>query len=183
MPVLEWEKVPWVAIRSRYNKDFINALKSLAFPKAWDADRKAWVFSGQYMNDVVELMTRFAMGQVRIVGTGVAGDTQELANLRAQIADLTKQAQDLTWRLEQATKDVLNWRQEALRARKAASVPQWTPSTPYRVLGLLDGAPPALVKAAYKALAFEHHPDRGGDANRFILIRDAYEELKSRLGF
>ena len=46
-----------------------------------------------------------------------------------------------------------------------------------RTLGLRKGATPEEIKRAYKRLAREHHPDKGGDSNEFIKIHDAYESL------
>ena len=46
-----------------------------------------------------------------------------------------------------------------------------------RTLGLRKGATPEEIKKAYKRLAREHHPDKGGDSNEFIKIHDAYESL------
>ena len=48
-----------------------------------------------------------------------------------------------------------------------------------RTLGLRKGATPEEIKKAYKRLAREHHPDKGGDSNEFIKIHDAYESLKA----
>ena len=51
----------------------------------------------------------------------------------------------------------------------------------YEVLGVPDGAPSESVKAAYRSLAFKHHPDRNpGDpaaARRLVEINAAYEVL------
>ena len=47
-----------------------------------------------------------------------------------------------------------------------------------RTLGLRKGATPEEIKRAYKRLAREHHPDKGGDSNEFIKIHDAYESLQ-----
>ena len=47
-----------------------------------------------------------------------------------------------------------------------------------RTLGLSKGATPEQIKKAYKRLAREHHPDKGGDSNEFIKIHDAYESLQ-----
>ncbi|MBN1632407.1 MAG: DnaJ domain-containing protein [Thermoleophilia bacterium] len=47
----------------------------------------------------------------------------------------------------------------------------------YQVLGLQPEATPAQVKAAYRRLAAEAHPDRGGRTSDFIRIRAAYEIL------
>lgn len=47
-------------------------------------------------------------------------------------------------------------------------------------LGLSARATAAEVKAAYRRLAKEHHPDRGGDAAAFRRINEAYEEALAR---
>ncbi len=62
---------------------------------------------------------------------------------------------------------------------------EWTPPPqkpkavdPYVTLHLLPSAPPEVVKAAYKALATLHHPDKpGGDGERMKVINDAYRRL------
>lgn len=50
-------------------------------------------------------------------------------------------------------------------------------SSPYDVLMLRPGAPPALVKAAYRVLAQLHHPDRGGTTAVMQRLNAAYEAL------
>ncbi len=45
-------------------------------------------------------------------------------------------------------------------------------------LGLNPDAGWDCVKRAYRCLAAEHHPDKGGNDARFIEIREAYEVLK-----
>ncbi len=47
----------------------------------------------------------------------------------------------------------------------------------YQVLGLAPESTTAQVRAAYRRLAAEAHPDRGGQATEFIRIRAAYEIL------
>ncbi|GAA5990810.1 hypothetical protein JCM10908_000027 [Rhodotorula pacifica] len=51
----------------------------------------------------------------------------------------------------------------------------------YRTLGLEPGASEADVKTAFKTLALQHHPDKGGDAERFKEIRNAYGMLTGLL--
>ncbi len=46
-----------------------------------------------------------------------------------------------------------------------------------KVLQLDSGASLSRVKVAYRRLAAEHHPDRGGDSRCFIEVRKAFEVL------
>ena len=46
---------------------------------------------------------------------------------------------------------------------------------PHEVLGVPKDATPAEVKAAYRRLSMVHHPDRGGDAEDFKRVAEAYE--------
>jgi hypothetical protein len=56
-----------------------------------------------------------------------------------------------------------------------------TLSDAYQILGLPRDAAAAQVKAAYRRLVAEAHPDRGGKAAEFIRIRAAYEILSAFL--
>lgn len=47
----------------------------------------------------------------------------------------------------------------------------------YDDIGVEKGAPPSVIKAAYRKLAAQHHPDRGGDENVFKVIQKAYDVL------
>jgi DnaJ-domain-containing protein 1 len=48
------------------------------------------------------------------------------------------------------------------------------------ILGLTESASFADIKSRYRALANEHHPDKGGNSASFGRIQDAYETLKSQ---
>ncbi len=52
------------------------------------------------------------------------------------------------------------------------------PPSPYEVLGLSEVCTPADVKDAYRRLAAQHHPDRGGSQSRMSEINAAYESLQ-----
>lgn len=48
---------------------------------------------------------------------------------------------------------------------------------PGDVLGVGPGASPREVRAAFRRFAAAHHPDRGGDPDRFRAGVDAYRSL------
>ena len=52
-------------------------------------------------------------------------------------------------------------------------------STPYQTLGVQETASDQDIKKAYKKLALQHHPDKGGDAKKFQEISEAYESIKT----
>jgi hypothetical protein len=52
----------------------------------------------------------------------------------------------------------------------------------YSVLGLDPSVPDAEVKRAYKNLAMQLHPDKGGDTELFQQLTDAYEKILEKRG-
>jgi len=49
--------------------------------------------------------------------------------------------------------------------------------THYDTLGVAENASPDDIKKAFRKLANQHHPDKGGDTNKFQQIQSAYETL------
>lgn len=51
--------------------------------------------------------------------------------------------------------------------------------THYDTLGVSESASQDEIKKAYRKLANQHHPDKGGDTNQFQQIQSAYETLSN----
>ena len=47
----------------------------------------------------------------------------------------------------------------------------------YQTLGVNENANPDEIKKAYRRLAAQHHPDKGGDTAKFQQIQKAYETI------
>ena len=47
----------------------------------------------------------------------------------------------------------------------------------YHTLGLRKRASQKQIKKAYRDLAKQHHPDKGGDPEKFAAVAEAYEVL------
>lgn len=50
----------------------------------------------------------------------------------------------------------------------------------YQILGVNRNASEQDIKKAYRKLAGEHHPDRGGDADKFKAVQEAYDVLSDK---
>lgn len=55
--------------------------------------------------------------------------------------------------------------------------PSISTTNPYQVLGVRPQATGAEIKAAYRALVKQHHPDAGGDATTILALNAAWEVL------
>ena len=50
--------------------------------------------------------------------------------------------------------------------------------TNYEILGIQEGASRNEIRHAFRTLALKHHADRGGQDEEFIIIKQAFEDLK-----
>jgi hypothetical protein len=51
---------------------------------------------------------------------------------------------------------------------------------PYETLFLTPDAPSFILEAVWRATVSKHHPDKGGDPERFLEMKTAYEKIKER---
>jgi DnaJ-class molecular chaperone len=49
----------------------------------------------------------------------------------------------------------------------------------YQILGVTRTASEAEIKTAYRRLASQHHPDKGGDTKKFQEVEEAYRVLSN----
>jgi len=49
--------------------------------------------------------------------------------------------------------------------------------THYQTLGISPKAEAQEIKSAFRVLAVQHHPDKGGDARLFAVVQEAYAVL------
>ena len=77
-------------------------------------------------------------------------------------------------------------RQKASRANRQSEEEPYRDADPYEILGIESGASKADIKAAFKRLAFQYHPDKVQHLGKefqelahkkFIAIQNAYDVL------
>ena len=127
-------------------------LKSLVpdIYRYYDADHYGWCVHENYLMDAI---------QVAYTNTGVLDYTALSDQWQVSIA-----------------REKVNWTYAP--SKKAKAVATASLNSYYSVLYLTPNAPEYMVDAAWKALAKEHHPDRGGDPEVFKQIQAAYMKLK-----
>jgi hypothetical protein len=67
---------------------------------------------------------------------------------------------------------------EKVKGRLAVWMARLEESDPFHVLGLPPSASEETVRARFHDLAFEHHPDRGGDAAKMRRVLAAYDRIR-----
>lgn len=92
------------------------------------------------------------------------------ANLRA----IGKSVEALRGIERWGAKTMLDAALEGFAALPAGGTAGW-----WSELGVAPNADPAVIEAAWRALVKAHHPDAGGDAERFRAIHEAYEQARA----
>lgn len=76
-----------------------------------------------------------------------------------------------------------SWSEHRRDGRRPRRQPEPPPYRSWRqVLGVNGEADMASVKAAFRKLVLQHHPDRGGDPARMRELSDAYSKARRELG-
>ena len=47
----------------------------------------------------------------------------------------------------------------------------------YKILNVSESASQSEIKSSYRKLSMKYHPDKGGDAEKFKQINEAYQNL------
>ncbi|WP_279104005.1 J domain-containing protein [Bacteroides acidifaciens] len=79
---------------------------------------------------------------------------------------------------ESEEKKAENERKQAKKKKNAAKMKKF-----YKTLGLDENATADEVKNAFREAALKHHPDKGGDAEKFKAINEAYNAIKDEMKF
>lgn len=143
---LKQSAAPWVGVWTKYNPQFIAALKNVIPIRAWDNTYKTWWFPPEYTEDVRALLVRF-------FGTDPMLEETDYCHSGACYAPPPPPP-----------------RRE-------------DPNDPYTILCVSRSAPNAVIKAAYKALALELHPDRrGGSSEPMVKVNNAFDAIRAERG-
>ena len=94
------------------------------------------------------------------------------AEIRAAEAELRRREE-----AEKRDDEELRRRTEARRTRDDEALRKTTEPSLYAALGVENDATDAELKKAFRRLCLKHHPDKGGDAETFSRLRDAYDVL------
>lgn len=136
-----------------YNEAYINELKQTvpADLRLWESDEKRWYVFESYAEQAIRLARTY----------------WPHINVSAYNSDSGSQGQQQ------------GQRQQSQGSGQQAP-PRWASASraDCATLYLTEDAPPEVIKAAYKALAITHHPDRGGDVAMMRAVNTAFDRLK-----
>lgn len=133
-----------------YNAEFVDALNRLVPNdlRLWERDRKRWYVFESYAEQAVRLAR------------------QHWPSI--DLKDYNREAGPR--------------RQERQQSQGSSNQqpPRWASASrsDCATLYLTEDAPAEVIRAAYKALAVKHHPDRGGDVAIMQAVNAAFDRLK-----
>lgn len=188
-----------------YNVKLVEDLKEGLdwWQRAWDPMERVWQIEKSAFRQAAEICMRY--GTVNFEGE----DPNEPERQRQAEAQAEREHQARKERAQEHAKKEQKWQEQHRRERDRQANESyqrqqrqqreqtgwrdnWNQNTttsqsngasnPYQVLHLQPGAPLEVVKAAYKALALTHHPDRGGDEERMKQVNIAFDTILRQRG-
>lgn len=175
------------ALHSSYNADFVENLKSeLEFwERAWCHKRKLWKIDKGAFRRAAEICRRY--GEVKFAGEDP--DEPERQRQAEAKAERERQERERSERRaqEHARQDYERYQREQRERRERDGWRSTAPQSggafdPYRVLHLQPGAPLEVIRAAYRALALIHHPDKGGNEETMKQVNIAFDLILRQRG-
>lgn len=153
----------YITIIAPYDPVFVERIKSI--PKGmrdFNPENKTWDVFGSYQNDAIAIVKRCYR-----YGVEYLQESSEDEPITAS----------KKWKKEPDSNDSTGTREGG------ADRPPSGDDAAYAKLGLLRGANAKLIKAAYRVLSQEVHPDTSGkDGTEFRELTEAYEQLLRKVG-
>lgn len=190
-----------------YDEEFKEQLKAIVpkHARGWDSDERCWRVGLDWFGNVQGLLEDF-FPDIEVTYTQRAYRMVTTLAKQAEEEELRKRAQKKAQKQRQSRARAQAKRQQST-ARKSASrasgqrharesaspppppppsPPREDPNDPYVILGCRPDAPDEVIKAAFKAQARLHHPDKvgGNGANREMSkISTAFDKIKRQRGW
>jgi DnaJ-domain-containing protein 1 len=174
------------ALQSPFNRDLVDAIKALPYAdRRWDNGRRAWIIASSHVDRVVQIVEQVAGVSLQVPVAADAGPT-----LRAVKMDYLGRCKDRGGNEPTATGFADGWwslvfPESVLRTwflgDPETGKDTGKPQTLYQVLTVKQDASPDELKAAYRRLVFQTHPDRNKEPDareQFEAIQKAYEVLR-----
>lgn len=180
-----------LALSSPYDPAFVAAFKALVPPPArrWDGTSKRWLISPAQARAVADLCETFFMERPAVPTVQAAPVGPQIRVFRIEYLGACKPRDDRSvsatgycegaWSVIAPEPVLRLWFEGAPKADVAPEQPT-APTTYYALLGVAQDADEGAIKAGYRRMARQWHPDacREPDAHeRFLAIRDAYNIL------
>lgn len=181
------------ALFCTYNAAFIEDLKSSLewWQRYWNPEEKVWVIHREAFRKAAEICMRY--GQVKFVDQDIdeperkrqaeakaERERQERERSERRAQEQARQDHDRYQRQQRERREQNGWRDN--RRHNTTTAQSSGASDPYRVLHLQSDAPLEVVRAAYRALAVLHHPDRGGDEEVMKQLNIAHDLILRQRG-
>jgi len=176
-----------ILIYSPYSLGFVQLLKD-GIPtslRMWRRDLGAWYVFQDHAETAMKLAIAYwGKDEIDLTGYTGASKTSQKEGWEWNATRTKKRWVDSSgtpgpWKDDPPKSQGSSWRQTSWQENKWGQAPATT-SPDHAMLYITLDAPKEVVRAAYKALAILHHPDKGGDPAKMSSINQAYDRLKER---